>query len=130
MELKRFQDDGGNLTELGRLNDGIHAQLPGFTVRQVNYSELEPGAIKAFHLHKRQTDVWYVPPADKLLLVLHDCRAGSPTENTTMRFVLGDGASRLVRIPRGGPRLPQPRRLAREDPLLRRCAILHGARLR
>ena len=101
VELKRFQDDGGNLTELGRLNDGIHAQLPGFTVRQVNYSELEPGAIKAFHLHKRQTDVWYVPPADKLLLVLHDCRAGSPTENTTMRFVLGDGASRLVRIPPG-----------------------------
>ena len=101
VELKRFNDDGGAITELGRLTAGKHAQLPGFEVRQVNYSEIEPGAIKAFHLHFRQTDVWYVPPCDKLLLVLHDCRDGSPTEGTTMRFVLGDGKDRLVRIPPG-----------------------------
>jgi len=101
VELKRFNDDGGAITELGRLGEGIHAQLPGFVVRQVNYSEVEPGATKAFHLHKRQTDVWYVPPCDKLLLVLHDCRAGSPTEGATMRFILGDGNNRLVRIPPG-----------------------------
>lgn len=101
MELKRFNDDGGAITELGRLESGIHAQLPGFVVRQVNYSEVEPGAIKAFHLHRRQTDVWYVPPSSKLLLVLHDCRAGSATENQTMRFVLGDGKDRIVRIPPG-----------------------------
>ncbi len=101
VELKRFHDDGGAITELGRLSEGMHAQLPGFAVRQVNYSEVEPGAIKAFHLHRRQTDVWYVPPGDKMLLVLHDCRAGSATEKQTMRFVLGDGTSRLVRIPPG-----------------------------
>jgi dTDP-4-dehydrorhamnose 3,5-epimerase len=101
VELKRFNDDGGSITELGRLTDGMHGQLPGFAVRQVNYSDIEPGAVKAFHLHKRQTDVWYVPPCDKLLLVLHDCRQGSPTENATMRFILGDGNSRLVRIPPG-----------------------------
>ena len=52
-------------------------------------------------MHFRQTDVWYVPPSDKLLLILHDCRDGSPTEGQTMRFVLGDGNSRLVRIPPG-----------------------------
>ena len=51
VELKRFHDDGGSLTELGRLQGGVHAALPGFEVKQVNYSELEPGAIKAFHLH-------------------------------------------------------------------------------
>lgn len=101
VELKRFNDDGGAITELGRLSDGIHAQLPGFVVRQVNYSEIEPGAIKAFHLHRRQTDVWYVPPHDRLLLVLHDCRTGSKTEGTTMRFMLGDDNHRLVRIPPG-----------------------------
>jgi len=67
----------------------------------VNYSVLEPLAIKAFHLHTRQTDVWYVPPSDKLLLVLADVRKGSPTEGMVMRFVLGDGNSRLVRIPPG-----------------------------
>jgi dTDP-4-dehydrorhamnose 3,5-epimerase len=101
VELKRFNDDGGSMTELGRLEQGVHKQLPGFVVRQVNFSVLEPLAIKAFHLHKRQTDVWFVPPSDKLLLVLADVRAGSPTEGQVMRFVLGDGNSRLVRIPPG-----------------------------
>ncbi len=42
-----------------------------------------------------------MPPHDKLLLVLHDCRSGSSTEGVTMRFVLGDGRNRLVRIPPG-----------------------------
>jgi len=101
VELNRFNDDGGAITELGRLASGAHAQLEGFEVKQLNYSEMEPGACKAFHMHFRQTDVWYVPPSDKLLLVLHDCRDGSRTEGKTMRFVLGDGRSRLVRIPPG-----------------------------
>lgn len=101
VELKRFNDDGGAMTELGRLDGGLHKQLPGFTVKQINYSVMEPLAIKAFHLHKRQTDVWFVPPTDKMLLVVADVRAGSPTEGMVMRIVLGDGNSRLVRIPPG-----------------------------
>lgn len=101
VELRRFNDDGGAITELGRLTAGLHSQLEGFEVKQVNYSEIEPGAIKAYHMHRTQTDVWYVPPHDKLLLVLHDCRKGSATEGATMRFVLGDGKDRLVRIPPG-----------------------------
>ena len=101
VELKRFNDDGGAMTELGRLDGGLHAQLPGFAVRQINYSVLEPLAIKAFHLHRRQTDVWYVPPTDKMLLVLADQRADSATSGDVMRIVLGDGNSRLVRIPPG-----------------------------
>lgn len=101
VELKRFNDDGGAMTELGRLDGGVHQQLPGFHARQINYSVVEPLAIKAFHLHQRQTDVWYVPPSDKLLLVLADVRKGSPTEGVVTRTVLGDGNSRLVRIPPG-----------------------------
>jgi dTDP-4-dehydrorhamnose 3,5-epimerase len=101
VDLARFHDDGGAITELGRLTAGIHGQLAGFEVKQLNYSEIEPEAVKAYHLHHRQTDVWYVPPHDKLLLVLHDCRQGSSTEGMTMRFVLGDGRNRLVRIPPG-----------------------------
>jgi dTDP-4-dehydrorhamnose 3,5-epimerase len=99
--LARHADDGGNLTELARLADGRAAGLEGFTVRQVNYSELAPGAIKAFHLHVRQTDVWYVPPGDRMLVVLLDVRQGSPTEGVRMRLMLGDGVSRLLRIPPG-----------------------------
>lgn len=101
VQLRRFNDDGGAMTELGRVTGGMHEGLEGFEVRQVNYSVVEPLAIKAFHLHQRQTDVWYVPPSDKMLLVLADVRKGSPTEGEVMRLVLGDGNSRLVRIPPG-----------------------------
>jgi len=101
VELKRFADDGGSMTELARLTEGYPEALAGFTVRQINYSEVEPGAIKAYHLHQRQTDVWYVPPSDRMLLVLLDVRQGAKTEGARMRFTLGAGASRLVRIPPG-----------------------------
>jgi dTDP-4-dehydrorhamnose 3,5-epimerase len=99
--LARHADDGGSLTELARLADGRAEGLDGFSVRQVNYSELAPGTIKAFHLHVRQTDVWYVPPGDRMLIVLLDVRQGSPTEGARLRVVLGDGVSRLLRIPPG-----------------------------
>ena len=99
--LSRHADDGGSLTELARLTDGRAEGLADFTVRQVNYSELAPGTIKAFHLHVHQTDVWYVPPGDRMLVVLLDTRQGSRTEGARMRLVLGDGASRLLRIPPG-----------------------------
>lgn len=101
VDLKRHHDDGGAMTELLRVTDGRAESLAGFTVRQINYSEVEPGVVKAFHVHTRQTDVWYVPPSDRMLLVLVDVRKGSPTEGAQMRFVLGGGASRLVRIPPG-----------------------------
>jgi dTDP-4-dehydrorhamnose 3,5-epimerase len=89
------------MTELGRLAAGTLAGMRGFTVQQVNYSELAPGAIKAFHLHLRQTDVWFVPPGDRVLCVLIDARAGSPTAGVRSRLVLGDGRSQLLRIPPG-----------------------------
>ncbi len=101
VDLRRHHDDGGAMTELLRVTDGCAEALAGFTVRQVNYSEVEPGVVKAFHVHTRQTDVWYVPPSDRMLLVLVDVRKGSPTEGAQMRFVVGGGASRLVRIPPG-----------------------------
>jgi dTDP-4-dehydrorhamnose 3,5-epimerase len=99
--LKRFHDDGGSMTELARLTDGRPDGLDGFTVAQLNYSVVEPGVLKAFHVHRRQTDVWFVPAEDRVLLVLVDVREGSSTERVVMRLVLGDGACVLVRIPPG-----------------------------
>jgi dTDP-4-dehydrorhamnose 3,5-epimerase len=101
IELRRFHDDGGAFTELARLTGGGLDGLAGFTVRQINYSEVEPGVIKAFHVHARQTDVWYVPPSDRMLIGLIDVRKGSPTEGVVRRLMLGAGASRLLRIPPG-----------------------------
>ena len=99
--LKRFNDDGGFFIELSRLTKGVMAEFKGFDARQINYSEMDPKVIKAFHLHRNQTDVWFVPPADKMLVVLKDVRQNSPTESTVMRLVMGDGNARLLRIPPG-----------------------------
>lgn len=101
IELNRHADDGGSMTELVRLIDGRPQELSDFTIRQINYSEIEPGTVKAFHLHTRQTDIWYVPPSDRLLVVLLDVREGSASEGVRMRLMLGNGASRLLRVPPG-----------------------------
>ena len=100
VELKRFVEDGGEFQELCRLGPGAELQgVPGFTVKQVNYSILQPGCIKAWHLHKVQEDVWFVPPNARLLVGLLDARQGK--QGATMRMVLGDGRSQLLVIPRG-----------------------------
>jgi dTDP-4-dehydrorhamnose 3,5-epimerase len=89
------------MTELLRLERGAPKGLAGFDLAQVNYSTLEPGVAKAFHVHRRQTDVWFVAPEDRVLLVLVDVRAGSPSEKRQVRVLLGDGDASLVRIPPG-----------------------------
>jgi len=99
--LRRFVEDGGSMTELSRFETGQPSGWAGFTLAQLNYSTLQPASLKAFHVHHRQTDVWFVPPEDRVLLVLVDVRAGSPTEKIVMKLMLGDGQSILVRIPPG-----------------------------
>ena len=99
--LSRFGDDGGSMTELARFASGVPAVFPGFTLAQLNYSTIQPTVIKAFHVHHRQTDIWFVPPEDRVVLVLVDVRAGSKTEKIVTKLMLGDGRSVIVRIPPG-----------------------------
>ncbi len=99
--LRRFNDEGGSLTELVRLNKGKIEGDVTFNIAQINYSEIEPGVIKAFHIHEHQSDIWFVPPHSKVLLILVDQRDGSPTTDVIMKIVLGDCNSQLVLIPPG-----------------------------
>lgn len=101
IELRRFSDPAGSLTELARLDGGSVQGIDRFVAAQINYSTLEPGGIKGMHLHRRQTDLWYVPPHDRILLVLADVREASASVGVCLRLVLGDGRSRLVRVPPG-----------------------------
>ncbi len=100
-DLPCFVDDGGYFMELGRFDQGVSQIFPNFEAKQMSYSQVLPGAIKAFHLHFNQDDVWFVPPHERILVVLSDQRQSSATKGVTMRFVLGAGKSRLVFIPRG-----------------------------
>jgi dTDP-4-dehydrorhamnose 3,5-epimerase len=99
--LRRFGEDGGSMTELSRFAGGAPEAFPDFKLAQLNYSTLEPSVLKAFHVHHRQTDIWFVPPEDRVVLVLVDVRAGSPSERIVTKLLLGDGHSLLVRIPPG-----------------------------
>lgn len=102
VDIRLLIDDGGSFAELVRFDDsGYLLQIPEFKVRQSSYSQVLPGAIKAFHLHYNQEDVWFVPPTDRLLIGLVDARKNSPTSGQTMRFVMGGGKAQLLYIPRG-----------------------------
>lgn len=101
IDLNLFPDDGGHFSELMRLNDGVMEGMDGFQVRQINNSMMEPGVIKAFHLHFNQSEFWYVPPAGKLLVGLYDVRKDSPTAGVKMRLVGGSHKARLLYIPAG-----------------------------
>src|SRR2546428_13764556 len=81
VELTRHADDGGSMTELLRLDGSIPQSLRDLSIRQINYySEIEPGVIRAFHLHGRQTAAWSVPPSDPLPVVPLDVRTGPRPE--------------------------------------------------
>ena len=101
LPLRTFVEDGGTFTELARLADGALDGLEDFLVRQVNCSLMAAGAIKAWHLHFNQEDIWFVPPSQALLVGLWDVRSASPTAGNSVRFVLGRGRSQLLYIPRG-----------------------------
>lgn len=99
-ELRTYSDGGGLFMEVARLTDRT-VEGSGFEPRQISYSVMEPGAIKAWHLHVKQDDLWFVSPLDKLVVCLVDCRKDSPTEGINMRFTMGDGKAKVLRIPKG-----------------------------
>lgn len=94
--IAMFPDDSGIFAELARCGTDANPK-----VRQVNYSKILPGAVKAFHLHYHQTDWWFVPPGERLLVGLSDERPTSPTFGVSMRFVLGEFNVNMVKIPPG-----------------------------
>ncbi len=96
-----FRDDSGNFTEIVRLTDGFVEGLENFEVRQASLSLVLPGVIKAFHIHRNQEDLWYVPPYNRILVNLVDVREDSPTKNNHMRLILGGYSNTLLRIPAG-----------------------------
>lgn len=85
----------------GFFREALRASAAPCALAQFNHSAMHPGVVKAWHIHQRQTDVWYVV-AGALLVVLHDLRPDSPTCGETQEALLGDGyAAALLVIPPG-----------------------------
>ncbi len=92
----------GLFAEVARLDDDRQVGgFPGFRPVQWNWSVLEPGAVKAWHLHLAQDDLWIVPPDSTLLVGLVDLRRSSPTASHTQRLTLGGVRCQRLLIPRG-----------------------------
>ncbi len=58
---------------------------------QANRGDRQAGAIVGLHYHLHQADYWYVP-FGTARVVLHDLRAGSPTDGSTFTTDLGQQA--------------------------------------
>lgn len=102
ISLTHHLSEDSNFVELLRLTgDGRIENLPEFTVRQISRSLQYPGAVKAWHLHFLQDELWYVPTESQLLIGLWDVRKDSSTKGSIMRVVMGKTAASLLFIPHG-----------------------------
>lgn len=91
--LKQIHDERGKIMHMLR-NDA--PWFRGFG--EIYFSSIHPGAIKAWHLHKRMT-LNYAVPYGKIKLVLFDDRPDSPTKGQLQEMFLGPDNYSLVTIP-------------------------------
>ncbi|MGC8792998.1 MAG: dTDP-4-dehydrorhamnose 3,5-epimerase family protein [Bryobacteraceae bacterium] len=82
-----WPDDRGCFLEVGRAGQALLASFQPARM-QVSSSLSYPGAIKAFHYHLRQQDLWTVV-AGMLQVALVDLRRGSPTFGARNTFYVG-----------------------------------------
>ena len=96
-ELITHRDERGFFREIIRVGDDFFPE--GFG--QWSHSLMYAGVIKAWHLHDKQVDWWYVCNG-VLRVALHDRRTKSPTYGTTDKCLMGDEQpSGVLRIPPG-----------------------------
>lgn len=93
--------ENSTFSEVMRLKNGIIATIPHFRVAQINRVCLLPGTIKAWHLHFKQNEIWYVHRSDRLIVGLWDIRKYSTSLGVVKRFSMGGGVSELLHIPYG-----------------------------
>ncbi len=65
---------------------------------EIYFSCVFPGAIKAWHIHKRMT-LNYAVPLGEIRFVLYDDRPDSPTRGEVQEMVLGPDTYCLVTVP-------------------------------
>lgn len=99
LPLSLWADDRGYFLELTRAGKGIVEGFPLETT-QVSAALNYPGAIKAFHIHQHQTDVWNVIKG-MLQVALVDLRPESPTCGLRNTLYLGALRPWQILIPPG-----------------------------
>lgn len=93
-DLRIIPTDGGPVLHMLRPDAPL---FMGFG--ELYFSEVLPGAVKAWKRHTRQTQHFAVP-VGRLKVVVYDDREGSPTRGRVEEHILGrPDAYRLLRIP-------------------------------
>ena len=96
-DLVTHPDRRGFFRELIRTTDDFFDDSFG----QLSHSLMYEGATKAWHMHRVQTDWWYVSTG-VLRVALSDRRESSPTFKTTMDFLMGEHQqASVLKIPPG-----------------------------
>ncbi len=91
--LRQILDERGKVMHMLRA-DAPH--FPGFG--EIYFSAVHPGAVKAWHIHKRMT-LSYAVPVGKIKLVLYDDRPDSPSKSRIQEIYLGPDSYNLVIVP-------------------------------
>lgn len=94
-----WPDDRGYFLEVARIGQGLVKDYPPATT-QVSAALTYPGAIKAFHHHKVQTDVWAVVQG-MFQVALVDLRPDSPTFGVKNTLYVGQMRPWQILIPPG-----------------------------
>ena len=94
-----WPDDRGYFLEVLRVGQGLPAEFPPEST-QVSAACNFPGAIKAFHYHRRQTDC-FTPVMGLFQIALVDLRQGSRTFGLENTIYAGALRPWQILIPRG-----------------------------
>ena len=96
-DLVTHTDERGFFREIIRTTDDFFPE--GFG--QWSHSLMHQGTAKAWHVHNRQIDWWYVA-IGTLKVALYDTRPNSPTHGELSEFFMGENHSaQVIRIPTG-----------------------------
>lgn len=91
--LRQIPDERGKVMHMLRSDSDAFI---GFG--EIYFSCVYPGAVKAWHIHKRMT-LNYAVPHGNIKLVLYDDRENSPTRGEVQEIFLGPDNYCLVTIP-------------------------------
>lgn len=91
--LKQILDDRGKVMHMLRSDSNVFIQFG-----EIYFSCIYPGAVKAWHIHKKMF-LNYAVPHGNMKLVLYDDRESSSTRNKFQEIYLGPDNYCLVTIP-------------------------------
>lgn len=98
-KLSVWPDDRGYFLELVRMGQGLAQDFPREST-QVSTALSYPGAVKAFHYHRFQTDLWF-PVTGMLQVALVDLRPASRTFALRNTLYVGSLRPWQILIPPG-----------------------------